>query len=329
MMDGRSTVNLMKGLLDAVPHAVPEESPDWIPRPAPGPEALLRDGLVERAKIAVQAVQSSARWLGGGAWRAAVDIGGEVVRAALAPPPATPFNRPIGPHRLTSWVRAPLADLERAALRAGCTVQELGLAAVSGAVMRLLARMGTRVTGDEIRVVVPVISSPADARAAAAGNRTDAAVVSLPVALGDVRRRIRAVSRVMAEARRDGRLHNLDFLLQVAALGGRFGLGAGLAARRRLYGCNLIVGEIPGPRTPVHLLDARLVAAYPLVPLLDDQGFGIAFSTYDGGYHAGLVADWDIVPGLETFAQDLRAELDAVCEAAATIPRPVARGAEP
>lgn len=328
MMDGRSTVNLMKGLLDAVPHAVPEESPDWIPRPAPGPEALLRDGLVERAKIAVQAVQSSARWLGGGAWREAVDVGGEVVRAALAPPPATPFNRPIGPHRLTSWVRAPLVDLERAALRAGCTVQELGLAAVSGTVMRLLARMGKRVTGDEIRVVVPVISSPADARAAAAGNRTDAAVVSLPVALGDVRRRIRAVSRVMAEARRDGRLHNLDFLLQVAALGGRFGLGAGLAARRRLYGCNLIVGEIPGPRTPVHLLDARLVAAYPLVPLFDDQGFGIAFSSYDGGYHAGLAADWDIVPDLETVAQDLRAELDTVCEAAATIPRPVARGAE-
>ena len=73
---------------------------------------------------------------------------------------------------------------------------------------------------------------------------------------------------------------------------------------------------------------AAQAAARLQVPLLDDQGFGIAFSTYDGGYHAGLVADWDIVPGLETFAQDLRAELDAVCEAAATIPRPVARAAE-
>jgi diacylglycerol O-acyltransferase len=203
------------------------------------------------------------------------------------------------------------------------------LTAVAGAVMRLLARAGARVAGDEIRVVVPVVTAPGEVRPASAGNRTDAAVVSLPVAQGDVRRRLRAVSRAMAEARREGRLHNLDFLLQVAALGGRLGLGAGLAARRRLYGCNLVVGEIPGPKTPVHLLDARLVAAYPLVPLLDDQGFGVAFSSYDGGYHVGLAADWEIVPDLETFAHDLRAELDAVCEAAATLPRPVARGASP
>jgi WS/DGAT/MGAT family acyltransferase len=325
MMDGRSTVDLMRGLLDVVPHAVPEEAGDWIPRPAPGPEALLRDGLVDRARVALQAVQASARWLGGGAWRDAIEIGGEVLRASLAPPPATPLNRPVGPHRIVSWVRMPLVDLERAALRAGCGVQDLGLAAVSGAVMRLLARAGTRVTGDEIRVVVPVAA--ADARDGA-GNRTAAAVISLPVALGDVRRRLRAVSRVLAEARRDGQLHNFDFLLQVAALGGRLGLGAGLAARRRLYGCNLIVGDIPAPRAPVHLLDARLVAAYPLVPLLDDQGLGLAFSAYDGGYHVGLVADWEIVPDLEVFASDLRAELDLVCAAAFATPRPVARGAQ-
>jgi hypothetical protein len=273
----------------------------------------------------VQAAQASARWLGGGAWRDAVDVGGEVLRAALAPPPATPFNCPIGPHRMVSWVRAPLPDLERAALRGGCTVQEIGLAAVSGAVMRFLARSGRRVTGDEIRVVVPVTGASAGPRSAATGNRTAAAVVSLPVALGDVRRRLRAVTRVMSEARREGRLHNFDFLLQVAGLGGRLGLGAGLAARRRLYGCNLVVGEIPGPKTPVHLLDARLEAAYPFVPLLDDQGLGLAFSTYDGGYHAGLAADWEIVPDLETFAQDLRVELDAVREAASTIPRAVPR----
>lgn len=328
MMDGRSTVNLMKGLLDATPHAEPEEAADWIPRPAPGPEALLRDGIVERTRVAVEAVQASGRWLAGrDAWRQAVDTGGEVIRAALAPPPTTPFNRPIGPHRLVSWLRYPLADLERAGAHAGATVQELGLTAVAGAVMRLLACTGTRVAGDEIRVVVPV-AVPADAPATAPGNRTDAAVVSLPVAQGNVRRRLRAVMRAMAEARRGGRLHNLDFLLRVAGIAGRIGLGVGLAARRRLYACNLVVGDIPGPRTPVHLLDASLVAAYPLVPLLDDQGLGIAFSTHDGGYHAGLAADWEILPDLEAVTRDLRAELDAVCEAATTTPRPVpARGA--
>ena len=74
------------------------------------------------------------------------------------------------------------------------------------------------------------------------------------------------------------------------------------------------MSDIPAPPQALHLLDARLVAAYPLVPLLDDQGLGIAFSSYDGGYHAGLVADWELLPDLETFAQDLRTELEMLSQ---------------
>jgi diacylglycerol O-acyltransferase / wax synthase len=322
MMDGRSTVGLMNGLLDARPLARPEEPPDWIARPAPGPEALLRDGLVERVRQAVHAARDSGQWLmDPDAWRQAFDVGNEVFRAALAPPPATPFNRPIGPHRLANWLRVPLGPLERASAQLGCTVQELALAAVAGAMTRLLARTGTRVPGDELRVVVPV-TAPADGDPTVHGNRTDAGVLSLPVAERDVRRRVRAIGRGMAEARREsGGLHNLDFLLRVAGIGGRSLLGLGLAARRRLYGCNLVVSDIPGPAEPMHLLDARLVAAYPLVPLLDDQGLGIAFSAYDGAYHAGLAADWEIVPDLEAVTQDLRAEFDELCRAGGAIQR--------
>jgi hypothetical protein len=127
---------------------------------------------------------------------------------------------------------------------------------------------------------------------------------------------VQAIARATAAARRErGGLHNLDYLLRVAGIGGRSLLGLGLAARRRLYGCNLLVSDIPGPREPMHLLDARLVAAYPLVPLLDDQGLGIAFSAYDGGYHAGLAADWEIVPDLDVVTRDLCAEFDALCRA--------------
>jgi len=316
MMDGRSTVDLMNGLLDARPVARPEEPPDWIARPAPSAEALLRDGIVERVRLAAHAARESGQWLvGPQAWRQAFDVGGEVVRAALAPPPATPFNRPIGPHRVVNWARVEFDALERAGKQLGGTVQDVALAAVAGAVARLLARTGARVTGDAIRVVVPVTARPAS-DPGVPGNRTDAGVVSLPVGERDVRRRVRAIARATTEARREsGGLHNLDFLLRVAGIGGRSLLGLGLAARRRLYGCNLVVSDIPGPREPMHLLDARLVAAYPLVPLLDDQGLGIAFSAYDGGYHAGLVADWEIVPDLEAITRDLCAEFDELCHA--------------
>jgi len=318
MMDGLSTVDLMNGLLDARPLARPEEPPDWIARPAPTPGALLRDGIVERVRLSAQTARESRQWLADPqAWRQALDVAGEVVRAALAPPPVTPFNRPIGPHRLVHWVRMPLDLVDRASRQLGCTVQDVALAAVAGAIARLLARAGTRISGDEIRVVVPVAAHP-ESDPSARGNRTDAGVVSLPLAERDPRRRVRAVARATAEARREsGGLHNLDFLLRVAGIGGRALLGLGLAARRRLYGCNLVVSDIPGPTEPMHLLDARLVAAYPLVPLLDDQGIGIAFAAYNGGYYAGLATDWEIVTDLEAVAQDLCAEFGELCRAAA------------
>jgi hypothetical protein len=93
-------------------------------------------------------------------------------------------------------------------------------------------------------------------------------------------------------------------------------LGLGLAARRWLYACNLVVTDIAGPAHPLHLLDARLLEAYPLVPLLDDQGLGIAFATYDGAYHAGLVADWEILPDLARVTDDLHEEFSALAGAA-------------
>ena len=316
MMDGFSTVDLMHGLLDAEPCPRPDEPGDWIPRPAPGPLVLLRDGVVERVRLAARLAGASRRWfLDAHAWRYLFGAAEEVLGAGLARPPATPFNRPIGPHRLLGWTGAPHEDLRRAGERLGGTVQDVALAAVAGAVAKLLARSGAHVAGDAIRVVVPVTTRDA-AASGASSNRTDAAVVTLPIAERDRRRRVRAIARATADARRDGAaLHNLDFLLRVAGLTGRATLGLGLAARRRLYACNLVVTDIPGPATPLHLLDARLVEAYPLVPLLDDQGLGIAFASYDGTYWAGLVADWELVPDLATVTDDLRAELDALCGA--------------
>jgi len=317
LMDGLSTVDLMQGLLDAAPRSRPDEPTDWIPRPAPGPLALLRDGVVERARRAAHLAAESRHWLHDlHAWRRAVDVAEHVIGAGIVRPPATSLNRPVGPHRLVNWLRLPHEGLRRAGERLGGTVQDVALAAVAGAIGRLFARSASRSAGDAIRVVVP-ITAAGESHPGAPGNRTEAAVVALPISERDPRRRVRAIARATTRARREGTgLHNLDFLLHTAGLAGASMLGLGLAARRWLYACNLVVTDIAGPAHPLHLLDARLVEAYPLVPLLDDQGLGIAFATYDGAYHAGLVADWEILPDLAGVTDDLREEFSALAGAA-------------
>src|ERR671932_260088 len=56
------------------------------------------------------------------------------------PPPRTPYNTPVGPHRRFTWVRAELADVKAIKNELGGTVNDAMLAIVAGALGRHLRR---------------------------------------------------------------------------------------------------------------------------------------------------------------------------------------------
>ena len=89
---------------------------------------------------------------------------GEVAWGGSTPPPETPLNVPIGPHRRVTWVRADLADLKEIKNALGGTVNDVFLAVVTGALARWLRARGVRTEGLELRGAVPV-SVRADGRA--------------------------------------------------------------------------------------------------------------------------------------------------------------------
>jgi hypothetical protein len=64
----------------------------------------------------------------------------------------------------------------------------------------------------------------------------------------------------------------------------------------------------------MYLLGARLIEAYPHVPLVDHMGIGIALLSCEGRLHWGINADYDLVPDVSDFVtalQDAFAELAA------------------
>ena len=83
------------------------------------------------------------------------------------------------------------------------------------------------------------------------------------------------------------------------------------AAERRPF--NMTITNVPGPQFPLYLLDAPMLATYPLVPLWHHHGLSIALFSYAGTINWGVVADWDLVPDLEAFIGCLE---DAVTELA-------------
>ena len=60
--------------------------------------------------------------------------------------------------------------------------------------------------------------------------------------------------------------------------------------------CNTYVSNIPGPRVPVYLLEARMLEIYPVAPVVGS--LAVAVLNYDTGLHWGFDADWDGFPDL-------------------------------
>jgi hypothetical protein len=88
----------------------------------------------------------------------------------------------------------------------------------------------------------------------------------------------------------------------------------------------MVVTNVPGPQVPIYLLGARMLESYPHVPLADRLGLGIALLSYDGRIHWGFSADYDVVPDLADFVDDVSASFRALRQMAAPI---ALRGAEP
>jgi diacylglycerol O-acyltransferase / wax synthase len=73
---------------------------------------------------------------------------------------------------------------------------------------------------------------------------------------------------------------------------------------------------VPGPQFPLYAAGARLLAAYPVVPLARGQAVSIALTSYDGGVYYGLNADRDSMADVDVLAQCL---VDALAELRETV----------
>lgn len=98
---------------------------------------------------------------------------------------------------------------------------------------------------------------------------------------------------------------------------GAYAPGGLLAAATRLASrgpwFNLVVSNIPGPQQPMYLAGARVVAAYPSMPLGQNSALSIACTSLGGTMAFGITADWDGVPDVDALALALD---DAIAELA-------------
>lgn len=84
----------------------------------------------------------------------------------------------------------------------------------------------------------------------------------------------------------------------------------------RMRPFNMTVTNIPGPQFPMYLLEAPMLANYPMVPLWAQHGVGIAIFSYNGSLHWGIQADYDTLPDSAKLADAIRSAADELLQLA-------------
>jgi WS/DGAT/MGAT family acyltransferase len=325
LVDGVSGVDITTVLFDLEPAPAepPESPPDWLPSPEPSESELLASSLVERATQPREAVRLArrvtraprrfARQAAG-----ALSAIGQLAGTGMSAPPS-PFNVDIGPHRRLAWVQKDLDKLKLVKARLGGTVNDVVIAAVSGALGRYLRGHGHSTQGLELRAMVPV-SVRTEEEHGALGNRVAAMMAPLPVWCDNPVERMRIVTAAMGDLKESKQAVGATFLTQLTDFAPTtiVAQAARLQPRQRFF--NLVVTNVPGPQFPLYVLGRKLEMIVPMVPLAKRQAVCVGIMSYNGRINFGLIGDFDAMPDIEQLADDLDHAIEELVEAADVAP---------
>lgn len=321
LVDGISGNDLLEMLLDRDPDAVHPPAEPWTPEPEPSSLALVASAGASLAHVPVELGQALARALRdptGSARSGAVRAYGLLQAGRRVASPTSILNGPLSPHRRWGWARAALADAKQVKNAAGCTVNDVVLAAIAGAFHAYLTHRGEVVTGDVVRSLVPVSIHTPD-HAGRLGNHVTAMFADLPVGVDDPLERLAAVAAQMTELKGSGMAVGVEAMVDAAdfvpptlmALGARVAVSTG----QRVV--NAVTTNIPGPQYPLHCLGRRMTAMYPFIPIGEGVRVSIGIVSYDGQLTFGVTGDYDAFPDLDLLCEGIERSLAQLVEAVA------------
>jgi WS/DGAT/MGAT family acyltransferase len=323
MVDGASGVDLAHIMMSPTPQEELPEPVPYYPKPAPSPAELVRDEVARVAMLPLRATRHFTEFTRQAEdlyeelakrGRALAELAGWAVRSASE----TPLNGRLSPHRRFDWLNTPLARVKAVRKALGCTVNDVVLATVSGAVRDYLTRRRVDPGEIDFRVSAPVSVRKDDERGKL-GNRVSAWIIRLPIDRDDPLACVEALAAATRELKESEQALGVDLIMRAAewAPAGLMSLGAQASSGP----INTIVTNVPGPQFPLYTLGARLVAMYPQVPLLENMGLGVALFSYDGQLCWGFNADFELVPDLGAFKRAIEDSFERLCQAAGVGPK--------
>jgi WS/DGAT/MGAT family acyltransferase len=182
----------------------------------------------------------------------------------------------------------PLDDVKAVSKALGCSINDVLLASVAGAIRAYLVDRGEDVTGCELRAMVPVnLRDPKKWKEL--GNKFGLVPLLLPVGIEN------PIARVFEVRRRMGELKASYQAVLAMGLLGVVGLAPRQLQKQALdflaRKATTVMTNVPGPQQPLYMAGAQIRRIMVWVPQSGDIGVGVSILSYAGGVQFGLITD--------------------------------------
>jgi len=242
--------------------------------------------------------------------------------------PRTPMNVPMRPGRTIATLSLPLAEMKATGKAFGGTINDVAVTIVDAALHRYLDDLGAAAV-DRLVALCPL--SLREAGDQEATTKASTMFVPLGKRTASIAQRMDEVMRAAASAKAEIVRMNKDAAMLYSLVA--FGLSdvavrTGAAAVTRPV-ANLILSNVPGPRTDLHLRGAKLQAIYPISGLGAGVGLNVTLISYAGSMNFGFVGNGTALPDLDRLAKHTQEAFVALRRAAARRGAPAAPKAAP
>jgi WS/DGAT/MGAT family acyltransferase len=202
----------------------------------------------------------------------------------------TRLKGPLNGKKRVAWSELlPLPEVKIMAHAYGCSINDILMSSVAGALRQYMLEKGDEVAPDcEMRAMVPVNLRQANAPQKL-GNEFGLVPLVLPVGIEDPIERLLEVRHRMTELKR-----SYTAAVALSMLGVLGGVPKLLQTETQDFftrRATAVMSNVPGPTSPLYLTGSRLDQVMFWVPQSGSIGVGISILSYNGSVQFGIVTD--------------------------------------
>lgn len=236
-------------------------------------------------------------------------MAGELAHLALMPDDSmTRFKGKAGIAKEVAWsAPLPLPEIKAVGKVLGCSINDLLLASVAGALRAYLQEKGDPVDGVELRAMVPVNLRPAG-KPTKLGNHFGLVALELPVGLDNPLERLYETKHRMEALKHSYQAALAFTLLGVAGMAPKFVQQEALDLLANK--ASAVMTNVPGPQRPLYLGGAEVTQLMFWVPQSGNIGMGVSILSYNDTVQFGLITDHKRCPDPERVISGFSAEFE-------------------